>query len=83
MENKLLSLFRGTRSFRRNKMGALDAEAVGYGLAVAGGILALAIVVALLFVPTTTFPIIDGELGAFLGGVLFIAGILVHAAGSR
>ena len=70
------------RDLRRNRraVSGLTAENVGYGLAVGGAIMALGALVGILFVPVATFPLIDGEVAAFLGAVLLIAGIIVHAA---
>ena len=69
-----------TARLHRNTSGKLSAENVGYGLAVAGGIMALAVLLGLLFVPVASFPTIDAEMGALLAAILFVAGIIVHAA---
>jgi len=58
----------------------MDAESVGFGLAVAGAVLALGAVISLLFIPTTTVPTVDAEILALLGVIVLIAGIIVHYA---
>lgn len=72
--------FRRLRSLHASRRAALRAENIGYGLAVGGAIMALAALVGVIFVPATTFPLVDGEVAAFLGAILLVAGIIVHAA---
>ncbi len=67
------------RSIRRNSMGRVDGEAIGFGLAVGGGILAFAAVVSLLFVPTATISTLEDEVLALLGFIIFVGGWIVHA----
>lgn len=80
MSNKLL------RMLRRNKRGAaslnVSAEGVGYGLAAAGGIVAVATLFALIWVPAATFTTLDGEYGAVIGVALLVLGLIIHAMGT-
>jgi len=68
---------------RRNKRGAtnlqVSAEGVGYGLAGAGGIVAVATLFALIWVPAASFSTLDGEYGAVIGVALLILGLVIHA----
>lgn len=75
-----LMAVRFQRNLRGNRAGKLSAENVGYGLAIGGGLMALAVAIGILFIPVATFPTIDAEMGAFIAAILFVAGILVHAA---
>jgi hypothetical protein len=68
------------RSLRSNRSGRLSMESVGWGLTAAGAVLAIAILIGVLFVPASEFPLIDAEFGALLGAILLVAGIVVHAA---
>lgn len=65
---------------RRSAGGKITAEAVGFGLAAGGAILAISALVGLIFVPASVFPLIDAEVAAFMGVILLVAGIIVHAA---
>lgn len=68
------------RSFRANRMGALRLEHVGYGLAVAGAVLALVAFLGAVFIPVATVALIYWEVLALLGAILLVIGLVVHAA---
>lgn len=69
-------------SIRRSQRAVLDAEGIGFGLAVSGAIAALAGLLGVLFVSSATFPTIDAEMAAFFGAILLVAGIIVEKAGN-
>ncbi|MCI4320537.1 MAG: hypothetical protein L3K23_10500 [Thermoplasmata archaeon] len=52
-------------------------QAVGFGLAITGGILAFGAAIGLLFVPVATFTTLDAELFLLFGAILFGVGIAV------
>lgn len=78
IKERLLAL-RGKRLKTRHD-GRISAEGVGFGLALSWGVVALGSLLGVLFVPVASFPVVDAEVGALFGGILFVAGLIVHAA---
>lgn len=68
------------RRLKHRHDGRITAEGVGFGLALSGGVVALGSLLGVLFVPVASFPVVDAEVGALFGGILFVAGLIVHAA---
>ena len=76
----MTTLMTGGRSIRSNSRGAVRLEHVGYGLAVAGAVLALVAFLGIAFIPVATVAIIYWEVMALLGAILLVIGLVVHAA---
>jgi hypothetical protein len=76
---KVLAVSHSRRSLSRNERGEITMEGVGFGLAVFGGIIALAALFGIIFVSAVTFPLIDAEFMALVGVILIVAGYIVHA----
>ncbi len=77
----MMKNFSWRRQLHGNRSGKLNAAGVGYGLAVAGAVLAFISFVGYVFLPATTVPLDDWYWTALGGLVLLIAAIPVHAAG--
>jgi len=67
-------------SLRRSQRAAINGERIGFGLAVAGGLVAFAALIGLIFVPVATFPVLYAEFFAVLGIILLVIGILFEAS---
>ena len=74
------SLMSGGRSIRSNSRGSISLEHVGYGLAVAGAVLALVAFLGIAFIPVATVAIVYWEVMALIGAILLVIGLVVHAA---
>lgn len=66
--------------FGRARRAAFKLEHIGYGLAVAGGVLAMLAFLGIAFIPVATVAIIYWEILALLGAILLVVGLVVHAA---
>ena len=65
---------------RRSIRGAADGEGIGFGVAVIGGIVAVATLLAVIFVPAATFTTLDAEEGAAVGIAMLVIGVAVREA---
>ena len=72
---------RSGRNLRHSRMGRITMSAVGYGLAVAGAVLAMIAFVGAVFIPVSTVALIDWEFAALVGAILLIVAVVAHAAG--
>lgn len=67
-------------AFKRGRMARVTSEGIGFALAVVGGIIAVAGLLGVIFVPSASFPLIDVELTALLGIVLLVIGAAIGLA---
>ena len=68
------------RSFRRNLAAAIKLEHVGYGLAVAGALLALVAFLGAVFIPVSTVALVYWEVIALIAVILLVIGVVVHSS---
>lgn len=66
--------------FGEGRRAGIKLEHVGYGLAVAGGVLAMIAFLGIAFIPVATLAVIYWEILALLGAILLVIGLVVHAA---
>lgn len=75
-----LSVSLWSSKFHRNTSGRVSMRSVGYGLAVAGAVLAIVAFVGAVFIPVATIPLLDWEIAALFGAILLVVAVVVHAA---
>jgi hypothetical protein len=85
IRNRALAWLASRRSFRRDRSARVSAEAIGYGLVVAGAVVAfITLLLAVFFSggsgPFGAWSLEDSEIGAVLGILLVIGGVVAHAA---
>ena len=80
MISQLSAVVGSRRNIRHNTLARISMKSVGYGLAVAGAVLALISFVGTVFVPVATVPLLDWEIAALFGGILLVVAVVVHAA---